>query len=321
MSTSSDPQLQLLASYEQQLTHRFNSMMMFTALPENAQDAVNLADDMSSSLTQFSKYGITPLVIMEPTYNGGSQLADLSDITSQQSLSNLQTYFETLKENGIIDQQMGTWVPLPEPDIPEWSGGVTTPSLFTQNFIGISNVLRSVFPTANLSVMLDSTAYPSGDIAEDEGSTATADLLPYVTGLPKGLVDSFGFQGFPWTPTDTPNNYLNASVAIALAHALGVSQVWLNTGTASEYQDATTGAITNVSTDTRAQQLSGVLTQASAIISAGYQVSINIFAQAKLAQDGADWSYTSTPQQLAVLNDFINQASAQDIEISVFDSQ
>src|SRR6266550_564404 len=315
MSQSADPELREVSEYERRLGHHFDAVMRFTGLPSDVPQARSMGTGTAATMREYARYGVRPLMVMEPTADDGK--VDLTALSSPGSIAILDAYFAALTAHGVTDEEMGTWVLLPEPNLPEWQDGNTDPALFRTNFVTLARALKRHFPAAEVSLMLDSTVYSAG--VYHHGGAAVDELLPYVSGLPAGLVDSFGLQGFPWAAADQPADYLSAGAAIACARRLGVRDVWFNTGTASRYRDATSGAVTSVPFSSRARQLAGSLAEAAAVRAAGLNiVRINLFGQAKLADDGADWSYT-TPPDLTTLNMFGRRAAAEGIAISVFE--
>jgi hypothetical protein len=81
-----------------------------------------------------------------------------------------------------------------------------------------------------------------------------------------------GFQGFPWSTGDKPEQYLNHEGPIALARELQVHTVWFNTGTAESYSGKSVPAAV------RRTQLLGALAQAETVKAAGFDTRINLFA-------------------------------------------
>ena len=222
MAHSKDPQLRMLSRFERKTNLKINSMMMFVGFPESIQDAVNAAATMSASLKEWANFGIKPLVIMEPTTNGGQNLMNIENFHNSANYQYTKAYFDELKNDGVTDEQMGTWVPFPEPNLPEWAGAVTDPNIFAQNVTDVAQLIKGTFPNAAVSIYLDNQTFPNGDVNWSSGTMAESALAPYVTafgqskGYYGGLIESFGFQGFPWNNTDDPAEYLNSGNVISL---------------------------------------------------------------------------------------------------------
>jgi len=314
MRKTSDPQLALLAQYEASLRYHFTSEMFFISMPRTDSEGGTQAADLANTLREYQKYAITPLIIMEPTDQDGGMI-DLTQLSKPQYLHAFQSLLVGLKAKGITDRELGTLVPLPEPDLPEWSDSNTSPQLFAQNYAALGNTFKHVFPNAHLSLMLDSTVYTSGDALRQHGDMSVNKLLPYVTtlmhtpSLPH--IDSIGFQGFPWSGTDTPADYLNASTAITLARTVGVWNIWLNTGTAGSYGDTT------VTVADRSNQLHGVLAQAEVAKARGYRVHINIFGY---EDKDVSWVYPldADGKAIAPLSAFVQDSVAAGIVPALF---
>jgi hypothetical protein len=314
MSKAEDPQLQLLAGYESALNHRFSDEMLFTNMPRTQEEGKAQAADLAGKLKEYGKYGVKPLIIMEPMAVDGGKM-DLKSLSSHESVSALDALFSGLKDEGITDKQMGTLVPLPEADLPDWGGHTTDPALFGKNYAAVGTAFKKAFPKAHLSLLLDSAAYPNGDVDYANGDTSAAALMPYVKALKDtpGMpaIDSIGFQGFPWNTTDKPTNYLDHSVATALAKELDVHSIWFNTGTAESYSNK------KVPTQVRRDQLLGELAQAGAAKAEGFDVRMNLFA---FEDPNVQWKYSiSTHGDVAApLPEFMKAAQKSGIDTELF---
>jgi hypothetical protein len=325
MGKSHDPQLAKLAKYGEALNCDFDTNMFFVGMPETREEAEQQATETAGRLQEYAKFNIKPLVIMEPTYKGGKERTDLRILNnaknSEEYHERLDTYFRTLRQAGITDEQMGTWVPFPEPNLPEWKDGVTSPDVFRNNFVPVAQAIKTHFRNAHVSIMLDSATYPDGDVKYAKGTNNPTALLPYVTGIPEQdsspLVDSIGLQGFPWELTDGAADYLPAQSALVCAARLGLKQAWLNTGSFSRRKEG--DQTIAVSPQLRATQLAGALGQAVAIQKAGVAVRVNVFAQNDFPKS-PDWSY-STPQDVFVLKEGVKVAKQLGILVSLFDSK
>ncbi len=311
-TNSSVSQLRELGSYEEALNHTFEHEMLFISTPQTESEATERADALAKTLHQYAKYDIKPLIVMEPADN--SDNLDLETLTNATSLHALQTFFGGLKERGITDEEMGTLVLFPEADLPDWGSHSTDPKLFAHNYAAAGAAYKSVFHDGKLSILLDSAAYPSGDVNHKYGSNKLEKLEPYVQALRSipGMpaIDSIGFQGFPWSVTDQPQDYLNADVAEKLASELGVRHIWFNTGTAESYEGK------SVSPLVRRSQLLGELAMAASAKSHGYNVQVNVFAG---EDTDVSWKYPlAEPNTVGLLSDFVNKATAEGIDPELF---
>lgn len=323
-SITNDPQLQLLEHYETEAGVD-PQMMYFVGFPENQVDARTQATEMAQTLKTWSRAGVKPLVIMEPTFNGGQDNMSLTAFGQGKYDTALDEYFGTLKDLGVQEDQLGTLVPFPEPNTPSWAGSITDPQLFIHNTTRVADVYRKYFPDAKVSIMLDSQTYlPSPDPQWANGTMSPNALLNYVN-FKSGVINSFGLQGFTWDNKDDPSIFLSAQAAIASARQLGVKHVWFNTGTYSVANNPNGEGIILAGNARRAEVLRGVLAQAEAVQNASMTVdSINVFGQNKLDRSSsgtgtADYEYANH-RELQLLKYFVDQANAHDIPVTIFDA-
>jgi len=331
LAQSTDPSLQKLAEYEQVYGGAVaNSMMIFAGLPDNSSDASSEAIDMASKLEEFARFHITPLVVMEPTVNGSS--ITLIDFSAGKYDAPLADYFNDLKAQGITDATMGTWLPFPEDNIPDW--GNTDPKVFQTNVVKFAKIQKAVFPTSQLTLMLNSQSFQSDDVDRNYGTFSS--LVPYVQGLPKGMFSSFGLQGFPWISaanattqaslTD-PAEFLNADLAVQAARSLGVKQIWFNTGTFQTIYNNDPSEMVTFTASQRQAMLESELKQVKIAQADGFKVAVNLFSYNSSSTDEAtDWSYWhtgQTPAQApgeAVFKSFAEQVHSAGIDLWLFDS-
>jgi hypothetical protein len=270
----------------------------FVPTPSTQAQAQDYANDVAATLKQYAQYGIAPLVFMEPDSATGG-LLDLVQYKEGAYDAALDAYFAALKANGITDSTMGTWVMLPEGNIPVWTS--VDPTVFSADVTKVAQFQKKYFPASKTSILLDSQTYPSANSWEG-GSYAS--LVLYVQSIPKGLLDSFGLQGFPWAPPANqagtamydPKGYLRIDLAAAAARSLGVSNIWLNTGTFSRAHTQSAVQTVSVAAVDRQAMLNGVLSEVKTLQGQGFAVSIHLFAQDKSATDEAiNWSYWQKP--------------------------
>lgn len=307
-----------------------NQLMIFNDMPKDAVGAQKRASEIASTLKLFKKYSIEPIVIIEPNTDWG--LIDFEEFKNGFYDKWIDMFFLDLKQSGITDADMGTWVPFPEANLPYWNRSNSTPEDFAVNVSKFLGILKKYFPGAKGSILLSSATYSSDDFSWSNGEYLS--LVPYVKDIKPGLVDSFGLQGFPWEPTAKSNSkpvldpaeYLSPNLAIEAATALNVKSVWYNTGTFSaKYVDNPDNVIF-VNPNIRKEILTKVLVQAKKIKDAGYTVSINLFSENKsYTAEATNWAYWDDYLDQANLNrnvfvDFVIQANADGIGISLYDS-
>jgi hypothetical protein len=222
------------------------------------------------------------------------------------------------------------WVYFPEADIPTW--GPTDPGVFSGNVTRSVQIQKGVFPGSQASILLDAMSYPAGSSGWDNG--AYVSLAPYVNNIPKGLLDSFGLQGFPWTPPANgagsanlnPSTFLNYKLAAEAAKILGTSNIWLNSGTFRASYTNKASQTVSMSSLQRQSILNGIAAQATTLHSSGYLVAVNLFSQDKSnTGEAIDWSYFKTgaanqSPDTAILKNFIGQLHAAGIDFWLFDT-
>lgn len=330
---------------EMQLTHCYEKevgaapkMMDFIGFPVNEYNgksinanAVAMGNQMAATLSTWQANHVEPIVILEPTIIGPKDNTvnmNLNDFTSGSPYYEaMVTFLQTIKDNttyNITDQEMGIWVPFPEPNLTGWYGNNTSPTLFQRNFSLFASLFNSQFPTASLSVMLNAQTAP------DNWSWNPIYLKPYVDGLnSNGYISSFGLQGFTWDNTDLASTFVNNAAAEECATSLGVKQVWFNTGTYSVVNDPNTPAgwgIVKATTGRRSAVLKQILQQAEYVQNDGLTMDfINIFGENNLVQGKAgsgtaDFAYTTSPD-LNALATFDSNAKNKDIPVAVFNAE
>ncbi|HSX34320.1 MAG TPA: hypothetical protein VLF62_01615 [Candidatus Saccharimonadales bacterium] len=321
MAKSKDPGLKALAAVEKKTGYSFESNMLFAGMPRTPEEAHDQANEMAARLKEYAKQGVKPLVVMEPTYNQGKDLIDTTKLSDAKHADNyrqtMDAYFGGIRQNeaGITDEQMGNWVLFPEPNIPEWKGGNTDPNTFKANYTVAAQAMKAHFRSGHASVMLDSATYPNNDWSQPsyEGS----DLTRYVSGIPEGLIDSVGFQGMPYSQNDDPSVFLNAQAAAQLAEAAKTKNIWINTGTYSSYYNEQTKKREQATTAQRAETLVHESQTAATLQTAGFDVSVNVFAAPASSPDAPDWSFKSQADQ-QMLAGTLKAASAAAIPVSLF---
>ncbi len=327
LADAANSELRKLAEYEQacngQLAERSSFFVPTPATTDQAQDYAN---DVVVSLKTYAQYGIKPLVFMEPNSAVGDDL-DLVQYQGGAYDAALDAYFAAIKSAGITDGMMGMWVMLPEGNIPSWTS--VDPNVFAADVTKTAQFQKKYFPTSQTTILLDSETYPSA--SSWNGGTYVS-LLPYVQNIPKGLLDSFGLQGFPWSPPanqsgpslSNPKTYLRVDFAAAAARSLGVSKIWLNTGTFSQaYANSPAERVTDSALQ-RQTMLNGVVAQAQSLQAQGFGVSVHLFAQDKSATTEAiNWSYWRTPgdgTDTAVFTTFVHDITNSHISLWLFDT-
>jgi hypothetical protein len=328
LASSNSPELRKLAQYELIAGGAIaTGMMFFTDTPITHQQALDNSAYVVGELKEFAKFGITPIVIMEPTTDDGALNYGAYESGSYDSA--LNTFYSSIQSAGITDQQMGVWVPFPEDNAPLW--GNTDPAVFAANVTRTVQIQKEYFPDSLASILLNGNTYQASDT--DWANGIYSSLVPYVATIPKGLIDSFGLQGFPWDP---PNNgggksisdatiFLPSNLATEAAKTLGVQKIWFNTGTyGSKYTSNKSQAI-SVPALKRQQTLSTVIRQVKKLQGSGYSVTVNLFSADKSSlEEATNWSYWSDPANTGsnkdVFLNFVSQLRQSGVAFWLFDS-
>jgi hypothetical protein len=328
LATSSAPELRKLAQYEQlcggSVAERSS---FFVPTPATTAQAQTSAGQVAATLKAYAQAGVTPLVFMEPDDLNGANL-DLAQYAKGAYDDALATYFATLQANGITSAMMGMWVLVPEGNLPVWS--TVDPAIYTAVVTKTAQAQKKYFPSSQSSIMLDSESYPIGGTWGDGHYVS---LAPYVQNIPKGLLDSFGLQGFPWAgPANQPPStlydpavYLRTDFAAQAAQILGVHSIWFNTGTFGQMYANQAGQTIAVTPAQRQAMLSGVVQLAAKAKEQGFTVAIHLFAQNKAnLSEGTDWSYWQNQPggdaTTAVFATFAHDAAAAGLPIWLYDT-
>lgn len=306
-----------------------DKLMIFVGFPKDVTTAEADAEAVAKKLLLLNQAGVTPIVIAEPYTSDGA--LSYRDFMNGNYNDALELYFAKIKDIGITDSMMGTWVPFPESNTPSWNNKDTEPKDFATCVNGYLRILRSHFKDAKTSILLNATTYDPNDLEYNNGDYL--DLTPYVEGIDKNLVTSLGIQGFPWMSNAAvkrrtlfnATEFLQPDLAIAAARELHTRDIWFNTGSfATKYANDPHKKVT-VSINDRKAVLSGILEVANGVQEYqqnGYRVSINLFSEDKSdTPEATDWSYGQDIDTKTILKEFLAQANDQEIPISIYDQK
>lgn len=324
---STSPQLKKLAQYELLCKGAIvNQLMVFLPMPTSPSEANLFADNAARTLQEFAKNDIAPLVLFEPPSTISTIINDIHDGHYDNVLAR---YYDRLKVHDITDSQMGTWVLFPEANTPTWR--ITDPRLFQVNVTKVATMQKKVFPTSRVSILLNSHTYPDNDTTWSSGETKS--LTPYLNAIPDGLLDSFGYQGFPsQSPANSSAGYrllkadqfLPTDIAQQAMTTLGIKKIWFNTGTYASIYTSDADKTVHQSAAQRRDILQQIVQQAREM--RDVDVSINIFAEDKSkTPESINWSYwqgssaEKSPDARA-LADFIATLQNEHIEFSLYDT-
>lgn len=306
-------------------------LMIFIDMPKDNVVAGKNAEKLSVTLKEFHEYGIKPIVIVEPVTDWG--LIDFNEFGQGFYDIWINTFFKELKKQGIEDEMMGMWVPFPEANLPLWNHLNASPEDFSSIVNRYLTILRKNYPNTETSILLNSATYETDDFEWINGEYVS--LLPYVKGLDKNLIDSFGLQGFPWISSRgdvlgavfNADEFLNPQIAMEAAKELGVKKIWLNTGTFGAKYTIDKESTVYVDSARRKDLLNGILSVAKLIEENGFEITVNIFSEDKSqTPEATDWSYlpesySSDSTAFAIFSEFAAKSEASGIEISLFDRE
>jgi hypothetical protein len=330
LSNSKNPILRKLAEYEALCNNAVvDRLMFFTMVPTTDNEARQLAESTATTLRQFADVNIEPLVVFEPSSESSTILKDISDGAYDEVINN---YFQALHDLNISDSDMGTWVLMPEANTPTWY--TTQPEDFVINVNKIGQIQKKFFPKSKVSILLNSRTYQDYDTAWNNGKLQS--LIPYLSGMKEGLIDSFGYQGFPYiSPANAaePINQLDTkdfipiNLAIEAARKLKVQDIWLNTGTFSSIFSNDPEEKVVITPARRQTILLGITNEAHTLKNKGFNVSINLFAEDKSAtKEHINWSYWqkggwSESPDAKVLTKFLRDLRFNGIGFSLYDQE
>jgi len=306
MTKAADAQLKRLQQYEKQFKYGVDSNILRTGMPRNAEQAQAQAKDMAAELKKYKQQGIKPVVFMEARTNDSHQTpfdpATLNDKKhAGQYHDAISTYFQDLANDGISSEDMGTWYPMPGPNMP---GGpdhkVTDPDVYKRNVIPVAQKIKEHFRDAQVGVYVDA-AQPSAD---------------YVYGVPEGLIDAVAGGGFPDSPNADPAKYLPVSNLLDTAQTAGAKTVMFNTGTAAEFRQSN-GSYTPSTSAERGTQMAGVFNEAQGLQKQGFSVRVN-FVVENDKPSGNDWGYHS-PADVNLMQNALGLATQADIPVTFYE--
>jgi hypothetical protein len=324
LQNSLDVNLSRLDKY-QQLCNSFasNRMMIFVDMPTTNAQGIEKARKLAPKLLEFKKYGVTPVVVAEPT--DGKNKISFKEFSQGKFDQSLDIYFQTLKQEGVDDTSIGIWVPFPEANVPYWNFDGSLPIDFSTNVNLFVTQLKKYFK-AQASILLNSQTYIPEDTNWEFGSYDS--FTPYIKGIKKGIVDSFGVQGLPWvSPANTKRReqfvareFLQTELALEAAKLLKVREVWFNTGTFSEKYTTEIAKKTRASVANRKTMLKDILIEAQRVQSEKFEIWINLFAEDKsYLAESTNWSYLESEESKIILKEFIQKSEEQEVKLSLFD--
>lgn len=325
---ASEPHLAKLAQYQRTCgSAATTELMIFTSFPANLALADSDAVTMANRLKTFAAAGVKPLVIVEP-YAGDAAMSYKEYLAGKYDAA-VDRYFQRLREAGITDAMLGTWVPFPESNTPAWNNKDTEPRDFALCVNRYLQAYKKQFPTAKASILLNATTYEPDDLEYNNGDYIS--LIPYLQDLDKSLVNSVGIQGFPFVSRATQarreifkaDEFLQPDLAIEAAKELRTRDIWFNTGTfAAKYTNNQQNRVV-ISANERKAILAGIVETAKNLQTYQqneYRIAINLFSEDKSgATEATDWAYFQSADHETIFRSFMASAADKDIPVSLYD--
>lgn len=314
-----DAGLRKLTQYETMCQGKVEAKSaLFVATPSSVQAAEDYAQNTATILNEYAQYHVAPLVFMEPADDSGNKL-DLNRYAAGAYDGALAAYFAGLKAHGVSDADMGLWTLLPEGNIPEWTS--VNPAIYASVVTRTAQGLKQVFPGAKITILLDSRTYPKNSYENPQ----YVSWQPYVSPLPKGLINSVGLQAYPDTAITDPAVYMRTNFLTEAAQTLGVKDVWVSTGTYAIMKDPDSGQTVSQLMAQREHVLSQVAERMGAVQAQGFQASVMLFAPDKSATtEATNWSYWPAQKPsgsgIEVVQRFIQKLQAGGLQFWVYDS-
>jgi hypothetical protein len=233
VTESSNRYLRRLNAY-QEICQSFiaDEFMIFTIMPLSDIAIEEQASILAQHLIDFNAAGISPLVVSEPTdENGNINFVEFSTGSRRDSISK---FFAALRAKGVDDSMIGTWVPFPEPNVPNWDSLGSNYETFGTNVNIFMEAATEQYPTIQGSILLNATSYEPTDLEWNEGDYIS--LIPWGQFIEHEYIHSVGIQGFPWMASADrlpvqlfdPEEFLQPDFIVALAKELRTKNIWIN---------------------------------------------------------------------------------------------
>lgn len=294
--------------------------MVFINMPSNQQGIDDATSYLASLFKSFQTNKIEPLIVVEPSNENGPISFD--SIANGEYNNNFDLFFNSLANKYDSTKLNTTWVPFPEPNIPNtWNNNNFDVRSFGYMFNNFSRIQKSNLSNSKSTILLNNKTYDSNDINWSNGEYKS--FTGYIENIDKGLIDSFGIQGFAWNysnPTWSLKNaktIIQSSLLTEAAQTLGLKSIWANTGTDRFFKD--NSIVYEVSNRDRNQINTDLSSELVKFTSQGYNVEVNLFLEDKLnTNEGRDWSYYTTNEDRKVFSNFTNSLQRGNVSISIF---
>lgn len=304
-------------------TQPFTQASIFMPTPTNNTEAVDLAYDVRAQFAKLRSYGLAPVVFFEPTTLSGGRIP-LKQIADGVYSVPIDKLFSTLKQIGVTDSQIGTWVAYPEINTPAWDRTGFSTENFGPMVNGFSKSIKTYFPKAKVGILMESFSYQLTSSLWENGQATS--WLPYLSQVNSGAIDVVGMQAF-WFPPDQFSTLfslspdlgymLDTALAKEAMKALGVREMLIQTGTPHKINISWLGQIVTIDLATRTQALNGIKNSVSDLTNKGYGVTLSLFTENKFNTDEAkDWSYYT--EDKSILKDFTDSLYCAGNKLVIF---
>lgn len=312
---------QPLTKYNQMAGGDFaSSIMVFTSTPVGSQEVEAVATRIADKINELSKSNLKALIVVEPISASQGKL-NFTDIALGKYNTDFGNLFVALKAKGVTDANIGNWIVWPEPNQPDryWNKPGFDSSMFGEMFNNFASQLKSAFPSAEVTILMDTKSYDPSDYDYANGKAVS--WSPYLARVKKNLVTTIGIQGFTWYAKDgsdemtDPKQYLPSNLLIDAAQQLGIKKVLVNTGQAKAYKS--NSGITQIPDVKRRRINNEVAAQILKISNNGLEVTANFFVENKInTGEGIDFSYP--PEDSAMFRLMINDLNYAKVRIGMF---
>ena len=298
--------------------HRFaNEVMIFVGIGATDAENNSLADYVSGRISQITSAGYKPLVVVEPSNSTG--LISFNELATGAYDIRFKYFMNVLKSKGITNESIGSWVLLPEPNVPSWNKTNFDNKDFGLIFNRLSKIVKMQFPRAKTTVLFDAKSYESNDTDWANGKKVS--FAPYLTKVNTRLLDSIGLQAFPWySPNGVdkltdPKDFMPTNLITEASQLTGVKNIWINTGIVHQYKSSS-GAIVTVPFAERIVTMNTLQGILGALPRNNMKVSVNLFMEEKLSNEGRNFQF-QTPEEQKKLSSFVYGLERRGLSFSV----
>jgi hypothetical protein len=325
LSNTKNKHLVKLNQYQNICKSKIGSeLMIFAPTPTDTNSAIEISLGLFNNAKAFAKYGIVPLVVMEPNDINGD-LIGFRQLADGKFNFWVNKMFANLVKLGLTTAELGTVVILPEANTPVWNFEDTTEKDFSTIFNNMATSIKSQYPNSKLSIMLNSNSYAPDDT--DWENPLENSFLDYTRGIKKEFINSVGLQGLPFISRknrgsfkiNNPQEYLPTNKIEEVAKFLGVKKIWLNTGSFVEKYRANREK-QNITVPELIWQTQKTSEVAGNLKDKGYSVTVNYFLADKMQMsEQTNWSLLDSRYHGIFIN-LVKYMNSRRVNLSIFDA-